>query len=135
MATRLPRERESKIQRSGIVRLGRLGIKLWRRNVASFTVEDRFIRCAEAGQADTWGLDSRGRHWEVEWKRPGNRPTEKQLAWLKEMTRRGAVAFWADSVLVAERVAEAILAGGRVVWHDDDAYDVDMNTDESEARR
>jgi hypothetical protein len=32
------------------------------------------------------------------------------------------VAFWADSnVNVAERVAEAIVQGGRVVWHEDEA--------------
>ena len=66
------------------------------------------------------------RHWEIETKRPGNRPTPGQLEWLKTMSARGCVAFWVDSANIADRVAEAILDGGRIAWHDDDNFDVVM---------
>ena len=121
-----PPERESKIQRSIIVRLEHLGIMLWRRNVGAMQDEERFIRFGSPGQSDLWGIDSNAKHWEIEVKRPGNRPTPKQLAWLKMMSSRGCVAFWADSANIAERVAESILRGGKILWHDDDAFDVNM---------
>lgn len=126
---KLPRERESKIQRSIVVRLSRLGVELLRRNVGAMRDGERFIRFAAAGQSDLWGTDCQGRHWEIEVKRPGNRPTLRQLAWLKKMTARGCPAYWADSANIAERVAEAILLhGGRIVWHDDDAFDVEIKS-------
>lgn len=123
-----PTERESKIQRAIVVRLGRLGVKLFRRNVGA--MRDRagnYVRFAAPGQSDLWGLDRTGRHWEIEAKRPGNKPTPKQLAWLQDMTRRGAVAFWADDAGVAERVAEAVLSGGRIAWRDDGTFDVEFD--------
>jgi hypothetical protein len=124
--TRLPPERESKIQSSIRVRLRRLGIKLFRRNVGAMREGERFIRFSTPGQSDLWGWDIRtGRHWEIEVKRPGNRPTPKQLEWLKECHRYGAVAYWADSANIAERVAQAIQSGGRIAWHDDDNFDVE----------
>lgn len=126
MNTKLPPERESKIQRSIIVRLERLGIMLCRRNVGAMEKGDRFIRFGKAGQADLWGVDNNARHWEIETKRPGNRPTPGQLEWLKTMSAIGCVAFWTDSANIAERVAEAILAGGKIVWHDGDDFDVEM---------
>lgn len=119
--------------RSIVVRLRRLGVVLHRRNVGSREWTDaqgklRLVQYGATGQADLYGAQiGSGRHWEIEVKRPGNRPTEKQLAWLKEWTRLGAVAYWADSCNIAERVAEAIVRGGRVVWHSEgDAYDVEM---------
>lgn len=120
----IPRERESKVQRSIIVRLSRLGIKLWRRNVAAFEIENRFIRCGSPGQADLWGIDRTARHWEIEAKRLGNKPTAAQLIWLKDMSARGCVAFWADNANTAEVVAEAILAGGQITWREGVDFDV-----------
>lgn len=126
MATKLPRERESKVQSSIRVRLRRLGVVLHRRNTGAMREGGRFIRFASPGQADLYGWDIRsGRHWEIEVKRPGNRPTPRQLEWLKECTRLGAVAYWADSVNIAERVAMAILDGCRIVWYENDDYDVE----------
>lgn len=86
------------------------------------------IRFAAPGQSDTYGwIIATGRHVEVEWKRPGNRPTVHQLRWLKECTRTGAIAFWSDSVAVAEMVMMAVLKGGEIAWFDDgDEFDVEM---------
>jgi hypothetical protein len=85
MANRLPKERESKVQRSIIVRLRRLGIVLYRRNVGAMREGDRFIRFASPGQSDLWGWVAKtGVHVEIEVKAKDNRPTPKQLEWLKE---------------------------------------------------
>ena len=120
-----PREKESKVQYSIRTRLARLGVTLWRRNVGAMREGERFIRFSSPGQSDLWGIDRTGRHWEIEVKAAGNKPTPKQLAWLRDMTKRGCVAYWADSANVAERVAEAVLVGGKVVWLGDGSdYDV-----------
>lgn len=125
MSSRLPKPRESKVQRAIVERLSRLGVRLWRRNVGAMRDKaGNFVRFAAAGQSDLWGVDRSGRHWEVEVKRPGNRPTAAQLVWLRDMTARGCVAFWADDPGVAERVALAALDGGRIVWRDGCDYDV-----------
>ena len=125
MNAKPPRERESKVQYSIRTRLARLGVTLWRRNVGAMREGERFIRFSSPGQSDLWGIDRTGRHWEIEVKAAGNKPTPKQLAWLRDMTKRGCVAYWADSANVAERVAEAVLVGGKVVWLGDGSdYDV-----------
>lgn len=42
-----------------------------------------------------------GRVLAIECKRPGNKPTEQQQAFLDVITKSGGVALWADSVDVA----------------------------------
>lgn len=131
MATKLPPERESKIQSSIRVRLRRLGIVLFRRNVGARGWTDsagkaRVTKYGSKGQSDLYGWHVKtGRHWEIEVKAKDKRPTPKQLEWLKECHRLGAVAYWADSANIAERVAMAILDGCRIVWHENDDYDVE----------
>ena len=132
MRTKPPRERESKIQRSIVVRLRRLGIILHRRNVAAWQRTDngrfRFIRCGKAGQSDLYGWDLKtARHWEIETKAKGEKPTPKQLEWLLECHGQGCVAFWSDSADIAERVAEAVLRGGKIAWRDDGTFDVEVD--------
>ena len=131
MNSTLPPERENPIRNSVVIRLGHMGITLWRRNVAAIKIGNRFFRCAEPGQSDLWGTDrlvpfSWSRHWEIETKAPGKRPTIDQLIWLKASTARGWVAFWGDNVDTIIKVAAAILDGGRIVWHEDDNFDVRM---------
>jgi hypothetical protein len=127
MGTRLPREKEKKVQSAIRVRLWhRFGIKLYRRNVALVRVpnpktgKDRKFTTEAPGRSDLYGWETRGvnrgRHWEIEVKRPDEEPTPKQLEWLKECHSLGAIAYWSDSANDAERVAEAILQGGKVVW-------------------
>ncbi len=131
MRTKRPPELESKIVKSTIVRLRRLGIVLYRRNAGAFAMEDgvhkrRWIRAGAPGQSDLYGwVIKTGRHVEIEVKRPPNEPTELQLAWLKESHRLGAIAFWGDDVNVIERVAEAVLAGGKIKWLDGCNFDVE----------
>lgn len=124
LQTKIPPDLESVVQKSVIARLEfRFGIKLWRRNVGAMHEGERFIRFAEPGQSDLWGVYC-GRHWEIETKRFGMRPNPEQLRWLKDMTRRNCVAFWVDSADIAERVSEAIIEGGRIEWLEDDSFNV-----------
>ena len=120
MNTKPPRELESKVQRSIKVRLARLGIVLFRRNVGGLKdAYGHYVPFASPGQSDLYGSLPRShhcRHVELETKRLGERPTPKQLEWLKASTARGWVAFWADNANTAEFVAESILAGGEIVW-------------------
>lgn len=126
--TKLPRERERKIQSAIRVRLRRLGIVLYRRNVALVRTGDGRTFSVEApGRSDLYGWHIKtGRHWEIETKADGKKPTEKQLEWLKECTRLGAVAYWSDNANDAERIAEAILRGGRVVWGNGNDFWIEM---------
>ena len=118
MNTKLPRESERKIQRSVVIRLRRLGIVLFRRNVMLARTEDgRKFSIEAAGRSDLYGWEIKtGRHWELETKAEGGKPTPKQIEWLKECTRLGAVAYWSDSANDIERVADAVLHGARIVW-------------------
>jgi hypothetical protein len=92
------------------------------------------LRCAEPGQSDLWGIETVlnenggnwGRHWEIETKATGKRPTPEQLVWLRNCTRMGAIAFWGDNVDTIRRVAQAILNGGRIVWRQGDDFDVEI---------
>jgi hypothetical protein len=129
--TKLPRERERKVQASIRVRLWRLhGIRLYRRNVALVRTGDGRKFSVEApGRSDLYGMfpASHGcRHVEIETKATGEKPTAKQVAWLKEMTRLGAVALWGDNCNDVERCIKAILAGGKVVWHENEDFHIEM---------
>lgn len=73
----------------------------------------------QTGQADLWGKLPDGRHFELEVKRPGNRPTQAQVDWLTAMNGRGrdrSVAFWADSLADVEQVFRRVMDGWRVVY-------------------
>lgn len=125
---KLPRPLERTVQRSIVQRLAVRGITLWRRNIGGFTDDyGHYVKFSESGQSDLWGIDlcnHWARHWEIETKRYGEIPAPKQLAWLKEMTIRGCVAFWADDPNVADSIAMAVLDGGRIHWHEDHNFDV-----------
>ena len=100
--------------------LHRFGVRLWRRNIGAIQEGSRFVRFALPGQSDLYGVmpppDSR--HVEIEVKAPGKKPTELQLRWLKMMHSLGCVCLWSDNANDAERVMEAVMKGGKVVWGD-----------------
>lgn len=116
-----PPERE--VQKSGIAILKAMGWRVYRRNVGGMTDKaGQFIRFGEPGMSDTWGITPDGRHFELEFKRYGERPSEVQLAWLKDMNdnkSNGPVSFWADSTEVVQKVAQLIDQGCTVEYRDD----------------
>lgn len=106
----------------------RFGIVLYRRNVMlASTPDGRKFRVEVAGRSDLYGWHTKtARHFEIEVKAAGEKPTPKQLEWLKECHANGAVSFWTDSANDAERVAEAILQGGRVVWGEKEDFHIEI---------
>lgn len=116
------RPRESEIQHNGLVFLRSLGWHVHRRNTgaahATYRGRERLVRFSEPGASDVWGVipSQSGRHVEVEFKRPGEKPAFKQVLWLREMNRITGSAFWCDNLDTLERVARHIDAGGQVVY-------------------
>jgi hypothetical protein len=105
-----------------------VGFEVFRRNVGGLCDEHgNYVSFAEKGQSDLYGwVRATGVHFEFETKRYGKKPTPNQLFWLKQCTATGAHAWWADNIEDAIKVARAILAGGRIVWEEDENYYVEM---------
>ena len=79
------------------------GIELFRRNTATFFMGGRMVKCGEKGQADRWGIIApQGVAIEIEVKQEGKTPTLEQIAWLASCRKKGAIAFWANSIEDAE---------------------------------
>lgn len=116
MRTKPPRPLEREVQRSGIALLRGLGWTVHRRNVGAMKVGNRFVRFSEEGASDTYGVIPGIGHFELEFKRPGERPTKDQLLWLLKHNHSGSVGFWVDNTATLEAVARAIMAGYRVVY-------------------
>jgi hypothetical protein len=113
----VPLERD--VQKAAVAVLEALGCVVHRRNTgvmeASYRGKRRFVRFSEPGSADLWAITGAGIHLEIEVKRPGERPTEAQVAWLLAHNGIGrAAAFWVDNAGTLERVVRHIQAGGRV---------------------
>ncbi len=123
--TKIPVPLEKEVQKSGIALLRALGWTVFRRNVgfsvATHKGKKRAIRYGDPGQSDTWGTLPDGRHFELEFKRPGKRPTLDQARWLWMMNSGDyGVAFWVDNTGTLERVARHLMAGGRIRYLDQD---------------
>ena len=79
------------------------GVRCWRQNTGAFKGEykgkRRFVRYGVTGQSDISGITlPSGRRIEIEVKRPGNKPTEDQKAWIAMIREQGGIAFWCDSL-------------------------------------
>jgi hypothetical protein len=124
----VPLERE--VQKSGIALLRGLGWECHRRNVSATRWVDkkgnnRLFKTNAAGMADTWGTMPDGRRFEIEFKRPGKRPTAKQLAWLKSQNGPHCCAFWVDSTCVLEKVARHLMNVGTIFYDSESGVDED----------
>lgn len=92
-----------------------------RRNVAGARKmpDGSYLKLGSVGQSDLWGKLPDGRHFELEVKKPGKRPTPKQVDWLIAMNGSGrdrSVAFWASSLDDVRQVFERVMSGWRVVY-------------------
>lgn len=127
-AMKLPRPRESAVQKRALAYLHSRGIIAHRRNVVAFPVvhegRRRFVRAGKPGQSDIWGLmpappgavSPWWRHLEIEVKRPRERPTLEQVLWLTAVNDLTGAAFWFDDLKILESVVDCLMAGGRVVY-------------------
>ena len=104
---RLPAIREQDVQADIFTLLSYRGFRIFRRNTGAMTIDadpehgkrGRYIKFSETGAADLTGRHkTTGRTIEVECKRPGEKPSPEQYAWLDLAKVDGCIAFWADSV-------------------------------------
>jgi hypothetical protein len=81
-------------------------IYLRRQNTGAARSGSRFVSFGEPGQCDYTGIVSalrngewvHGIHMEVEFKAPGRKPSERQLAYIDLVRSKGGIAFYADSL-------------------------------------
>jgi len=87
--------RESDIQRSILTTLRALGIPAWRQNSGAFKLEGtRWFRAGIKGIADIQAcLPPHGKLLVIEVKRPGEKPTLHQTAFLNAIPRAGGIGF------------------------------------------
>ncbi len=83
-------------------------MKAIREKIPGTVVRKRHVTMGAIGDPDLYGCLPGGQHFEIEVKRPGNKPTALQLRRLEEWNAAGAIAGYAHSV--AE--ALAIVFGG-----------------------
>jgi hypothetical protein len=137
-----PIPRESELQREGSAWMKSQGSRVFRRNTGGmYDARGNFVRFSERGASDTWIITPAGVHGEVEWKRPGERPTLDQAMWLLKTNGIGhSFAFWVDNLdslrtvyrhVVNEGYRVAYLrtlrryrVRGRDVWGQDGDYDL-----------
>ena len=70
----------------------------------------RFVRFGTAGNLDIRGIID-GKPLEIEVKRPGKRPSDKQYARMREIQGQGGIAFWVDDAKELEAIVRGIRAG------------------------
>lgn len=111
-----PQPRESAIQAQIVARLALMpGVLVWRNNSGVAHHKDRPVFYGLGkGSADIVGLVRIGaisRFVALEVKRPGERPTTKQVAWLTSVNALGGYACVVTSVREAEFAVAAARAG------------------------
>jgi hypothetical protein len=125
---RLPRPLEKQLARAGVDFLRLRGVVVRRRNTGGRHWRKKdgtigYVQFNETGACDYWFI-YKGRHCEMECKRPGERPKKHQLIYMKTVNLEGGFAFWTDSDRILERsIWPALVAGLDIVIHDNGDYD------------
>jgi hypothetical protein len=116
-ATKQPLEKDVQAKCWGLLEAN--GCRVWRRNTGmmfgSYKGKSRAFKAGEKGAADLFFADRNERHYELEIKRPRERPTWKQVCYLRA-TNLYVPSFWVDSVAWLERILPDLFAGGRVEY-------------------
>lgn len=76
----------------------------------------RYTRFAMPGASDTYGVFPNGRHFELEIKAPGKKPSPEQLEWLWKWNEVCGTAFWVDDSAILQRILPILIKGGRIVY-------------------
>ena len=92
---------EKEVQKRIVNALERRDFIVHRINSGQFIHEGRHIGGAKAGTSDLIGCTPTGRYFALEVKRLGEKPTDKQLAYLESVRAAGGIAGWADNVPMA----------------------------------
>lgn len=93
------------------------GLEVHRNNVGAMRNQaGRIVHFGRASDPDLRGLIAiglhRGRAVAIEVKRPGCRPTDRQVARLRDINAAGGIAFWVDDPGVCATVLDRVVNGG-----------------------
>jgi hypothetical protein len=118
-----PPPSEAAILKACLAVLGARGIFAWRNNVGSFSGsyggKTRFVKFGFPGASDIFAVLPGGCFLAIEVKRPGNRPTITQRAFLRAVNEQGGVGVCVSSAAHLETILDYVLAGARVAVGDD----------------
>ena len=94
---------EAQILRAAMDFLAAMGLTPFRQNNGfviwpSVGHKRHATRFGQPGQSDLWLMFPNGVYGALEAKKPGGRPTSKQVAWIEFVQSQGGVAFWFDSL-------------------------------------
>ncbi len=105
---------ESEVQSEGMGWLKGQGCQVYRRNTGGLrNSKGKYVPFNEPGASDTWIITPAGVHGEVEWKRPGERPTLDQVLWLLKTNGHGhSFSFWVDNTETLKAVYRAVVNEG-----------------------
>lgn len=103
---------ETDLMRTISVELCRRGCIVHRTNSGTYYTKDgRPVRIGVPGMSDLQGHRPDGRCFYLEVKKPGKKPRENQISFIRAMRSTGAIAGWADSV---ERALEVVENGDSI---------------------
>lgn len=115
---KMPVPTEKEILKSCLALLSARGVFAWRVNVGATALEfdgkKRLVRYGKPGQSDIAGILPSGRFICIETKRPRNRPTPLQIAWMREVIQHKGVAFWVTSAKMLDQLLNHIVHGGTI---------------------
>lgn len=115
-----PKVLERDVLRACLALIKLHGLDIERQNTGAMQVVDvmtgqtRFVKYGKPGNSDLAGMLPDGRAIHIEVKRPGKRPTPKQLERLLKTNRLGGVGMWCDDVSILERAIPRLLQGWRI---------------------
>ena len=98
---------ETDISRGIRETLARLGVIVWRNQAG--TMQGGRVHLAPKGTPDLIGVLPGGRFLGLEVKRPGQKPTEVQLQWQRDLIAKGAVCAVVTSVQEAVDVVRTAM--------------------------
>lgn len=84
----------------------RLDPRVWivdRRQSGVFQQDERYIRIGQKGHLDISGMLKGGKYFEIEAKRPGEKPDERQLQRIEHVRKGGGISgyFWSVETALA----------------------------------
>lgn len=95
---------EAAIQKAILTWLRLKGYMVWRNYVGPILRAGIMSPNPMAGMPDICGVFSNGRLFAIEVKKPGGKTSPKQVKWIAELNKAGAIAFVAQDVETVKRV-------------------------------
>jgi hypothetical protein len=113
------RKIEQQIQNEILDHYRSLGLIVWRQNsggVPMIAPNGRryFVRLGDRGTPDIVGVLPGGRCFATEVKRPGKKPDEHQIRFMRQINYQGGAAFWTNNSDLAASIMSHLLTGSSI---------------------